>query len=143
MTTIAPSATTTAARSTAASPPPPAVDNPMASAVFDCAWMAPGYKPTPGEALPRIQALCQLHEDLFNALFVVVATHPGMRREILAEVVRQGRPELKPFTRGDVVGMLVAVQNAGRQGFEAVLRTRKTAGAKPAMNAALPWAAAD
>jgi hypothetical protein len=115
------------------------VDNQFASAVFDLAWLAPDYKPTPTDALVRIRAICGMHRDLANALMVVCATHMGMKREILAEVLRQVRPELAPYSRDDVVGMLVAVVNGGRQGFEAVLRTRKSSGAK-VINAALPWA---
>lgn len=122
---------------------PPVVDNQVASAVFDMAWMSPSYRPTPGEALPRIQALCRMHDDLFPALLAVVATHTGMRREILADVLRQIRPELQGFSRDDVAGMLVALHNGGRQGFEAVLRTRRQAAGPKVINSALPWASAD
>jgi hypothetical protein len=114
----------------------------LASTLFDMAWLAPDYRPAPADALQRIQTLCGMHKDLFNALMVVCATHMSMKREILAEVLRQIRPELSSYSRDDVAGMLAAVVHGGRQGFEAVLRTRKTTGAKP-VNTALPWANSD
>jgi hypothetical protein len=117
-----------------------AVDNPIASAVFDMAWMAPGYRATASEALPRIRALCQMHDDLFPAVFVVLASNPGVPRDILAGALRQIRPELQAFSRADVVGMLVAAYNGGRQGFEAVLRTRRQTPGPKVVNTALPWA---
>ncbi len=93
-------------------------------------WMAPGHVATPSKALVRIQFICEMHTDLFTALFTVVATHPNVQRAILASAVSRFRPDVSTYSQDDIVGMLNAIVNGGKQGFEAVLRTRKTAGRK-------------
>jgi hypothetical protein len=87
-------------------------------------WLLPGHRAAPAEALPRIQALCAAWPDLFAAMFLVLATHQGLPREMLAAAIKQFRPDLEAYTRDDVIGLLTAIWNGGRSGFDAVLRTR-------------------
>lgn len=103
-------------------------------------WLGPRHAASPAEALARIEAACRLHADLSDAAFVVLATHMGLPREVLAAAIKQYRRELDAFSVQDVTGMLHALHNGGRQGFEAVMRTRKGA-SRP--SASLPWGRAD
>jgi hypothetical protein len=88
------------------------------------AWLQPGHRCAPAEALRRIQSLCTAWPDLHSALLVVLATHQELPRDMLAAAVKQFRPDLDPYTREDVVSLLTAIWNGGKSGFEAVLRTR-------------------
>jgi hypothetical protein len=88
------------------------------------AWLQPGDRAAPAEALRRIQALCAAWPDLHAALFVVLATHQELPREVLAAAAKQFRPDLDPYSREDVVSLLTAIWNGGKSGFDAVLRTR-------------------
>ena len=99
-------------------------------------WTIPGRHGSPAEALARIQALCQGHPDLFGAMLVVLATHPGVAREHLATALRQFRPELAALTPADVMALLNAIWNGGWQGFDAVLRSRQRGERR---GAALGW----
>ena len=87
-------------------------------------WLLPGHRPAPLEALRRIQALCGAWPDLYTAMFVVLAAHQELPRDMLAAAIKQFRTDLEAYTRDDVVGLLTAVWNGGRSGFDAVLRTR-------------------
>jgi len=96
-------------------------------------WMAPHAVPSPQEALPRIRALCERSPDLFGALFVVAATHPGVPRPLLAEAVRQCHPEAADLSAEDIAVLFTALHTGAREAVEAVLRRRsgrqRTAGA--------------
>lgn len=91
----------------------------------DVFWLAATHRPSPPEALRRIRAICEQSPELFAAPMTVVATHQGLRHDILAAAVKQFRRDLDPFSRDDVTGMLRACWNGGWQGFDAVLRTRQ------------------
>ena len=99
-------------------PPPTALDEALR-------WFLPGQHGTPGEVLPRIQFVCQNQPDLFSAMLLLLATHQGLPREILAAATKQCRSDLDDLTREDVVGLYTALLNGGRQGFDAVLRSRR------------------
>jgi hypothetical protein len=88
-------------------------------------WLGPAYRAAPAEALDRIRQICAMHTELFGAVFVVLATHHGLPLEILAVAVKQYRADTEALTRDDVVSLMVATRNGGRQGFDAVLRTRR------------------
>ena len=47
-------------------------------------WLLPAHRVTPADALRRIQALCVAWPDLHAAMFVVLATHQTLPREVLA-----------------------------------------------------------
>lgn len=87
-------------------------------------WLLPAHRATPADALRRIQALCMAWPDLHAAMFVVLATHQTLPREVLAVALKQFRPDLEAYTREDVMSLLTAVWNGGKSGFDAVLRTR-------------------
>ena len=111
----------------------PAQDEVTGDADDGLAWLLPGHRATPAEALKRIQALCAAWPDLHAAMFAVLATHQGLPRDMLAAAIKQFRPDLDAYTREDVVSLLTALWNGGKSGFDAVLRTRanspkKTAG---------------
>ncbi len=103
-------------------------------------WLGPRHAASPAEALARIEAACRLHAELPDAAFVVLGTHMGLPREVLAAALKQYRRDLDAFSVQDVTGMLNALLHGGRQGFEAVMRTRKSA---PRQGAALPWGRVD
>lgn len=103
----------------------------------ELAWLQPGHRAAPADALRRIQALCAAWPDLYAALFVVLASHQELPREMLAAAVKQFRADLDVYTREDVVGLLTAIWNGGKGGFEAVLRTRANSPRKGA--GALSW----
>jgi hypothetical protein len=98
----------------------------------DWAWTLPGHSPAPAEAIPRIAALCQAWPDPYLALFSVLATHQGLPREVLATAVLRFRPDLADLSRDDVVGLMASIVNAGRQGFDAMLRSRRKSDRKAA-----------
>lgn len=95
-------------------------------------WLLPGHRAAPAEALRRIQILCVAWPDLHAAMFAVLATHQELPRDMLAAAIKQFRTDLDPYTREDVVGLLTALWNGGKSGFEAVLRTRANAPKKGA-----------
>lgn len=88
-------------------------------------WMLPGRHGAPAEVLARIQLICQQQPELFSAMFVVLATHQGLPREILAAATKQCRSDLDDLSRDDVAGLYTSILNGGRQGFDAVLRARR------------------
>jgi len=105
-------------------------------ATFDVKWLAPTYRPAPAEALDRIQQICTMQPDLFGAMWCVMATHQGVPNDILAAALKQFRRDAEVLSREDVAGLMVALTNGGRQGFDAVLRTRRNV---PRSAATLPW----
>lgn len=88
------------------------------------AWLLPGHRAAPADALKRIQALCAAWPDLHAAMLAVLATHQELPRDMLAVAIKQFRPDLAAYTAEDVVSLLTAIWNGGRSGFDAVLRTR-------------------
>jgi hypothetical protein len=87
-------------------------------------WLLPGHRAAPAEALKRIQALCGGWPDLYAAMFLVLACHQELPRDVLAAAIKQFRTDLDAYSREDVVGLLTAIWNGGKSGFDAVLRTR-------------------
>ncbi len=88
-------------------------------------WMLPGTPQGPAEVLPRVQAICAAVPDLFGAMFLLLATHQGLPRELLAAATKQFRSDLEDLSRDDVAALYTALLNGGRQGFDAVLRSRR------------------
>lgn len=107
----------------------------------DWRWLGPRHVSSPAEALERIAAICELHPDLPTAAFVVLATHLGLPREVLATALKRYRPELQAFSVADVTSMLNAMLNGGREGLEAVRRTRRTA--RQTSGGGFPWGSSD
>lgn len=101
------------------------------------AWLQPGHRAPPAEALRRIQLLCAAWPELYAAMFIVLATHQELPRDMLAAALKQFRADLDAYSRDDVVGLLTAIWNGGRSGFDAVLRTRASAPRRGA--AGLSW----
>jgi len=90
----------------------------------ELAWLLPGHRGAPAQALRRIQALCGAWPDLYAAMFLVLASHQELPRDMLAAAIKQFRGDLDAYTRDDVVSLLTAIWNGGKSGFDAVLRTR-------------------
>lgn len=99
-------------------------------------WLLPGHRAAPADALKRIQALCGAWADLHAAMFIVLATHQNLPRDVLAVALKQYRADLEPYSREDVVSLLTAVWNGGKSGFDAVLRTRANS---PKRGGSLSW----
>jgi hypothetical protein len=93
----------------------------------DLRWLLPGQHGLPAEVLPRIQFICAQQPDLFAAMFLLLATHQGLPRDILAAATKQCRSDVDDLTREDVVGLYTSILNGGKQGFDAVLRSRRKA----------------
>lgn len=87
-------------------------------------WLAPGHRAAPADALKRIQTLCGNWPDLYACMFLVLATHQELPRDMLAAAIKQFRSDLDAYTREDAVSLLTAIWNGGKSGFDAVLRTR-------------------
>jgi len=102
----------------------------------EVAWIAPGHRSSPAQALKRIKALCGRFPDLFSAMLAVTATHPAVAREMLAQAVKQFRRDADALSAEDVNSLLVSIVNGANQAFDAVLRTRKNSERKPA---SIPW----
>lgn len=103
----------------------------------DVDWVLQSARSTPAQALARIGALCQGIPDLFAAMFAVLATHQGVSKEILALAIKQFRPDTTDLSRDDVAGLLTSIFNGGKQGFDAVLRSRRRGSERGA--ASMPW----
>lgn len=91
----------------------------------DLSWLAPQHRASPAQALRRIRVVCEQTDDLYGALLTVVATHQGLRHDMLASAVKRFRRDLDEFGQDDVTGLLRACWNGGWQGFDAVLRSRQ------------------
>lgn len=90
-------------------------------------WLLPAQHGTPAVCLQRIRWICEHTPDLYSAAITVAATHQGVPRDQLAAALRQFRPELQVHSARDVAGMINGLWHGGKDGFEAVLRTRKNA----------------
>lgn len=88
-------------------------------------WLLPSGQGDPAACLQRIRWICQNVAELHGALFTVVATHPGVPRDRLAEALRLHRPDLRAHSAADVLSLINGLWNGSRDGFDAVLRTRK------------------
>ncbi len=88
-------------------------------------WLAPGRPVSPRDALQRVERICQLHPTLFGALLCASVTHPGVPHEHIARAVLQFRPDAEGLTVQDVLGLLTASHTGAREGFDAVLRSRR------------------
>jgi hypothetical protein len=117
-------------------PEAPAPSTDAAAAPMSLEWLSPGYRPSPAEALQRIQLICKAQPDLHNAMLTVLVTHQGVPREVMALALKQFRPDLGPYSRDDVQNLLVSIWNGGKSGFDAVLRTRAAA---PKRAGGLSW----
>ena len=105
------------------------------SAWFDVPWLAPSHRVSAKDALKRIKSICGLCPDLFSAMALTVSTHQGVPREALAAAIKNFRADAAAYTQEDLVGLLTSIWNGGKQGFDAVLRTRKNAERKaPALS---------
>jgi len=105
---------------------------------IDVAWTSPADRSAPAETLLRIKALCAQFPELFNALSVVAATHPGVPRDRLALAIKQFRRDADALSKDDVVSLLVGIGTGAREAFEAVMRTRK-AGERRAGMKSMSW----
>jgi|JI8StandDraft_1071087.scaffolds.fasta_scaffold325380_2 hypothetical protein len=102
----------------------------------DLGWIAPGHHGTPAQTMARLRAICAAVPDLHGACLAALATHQGLPREILAAALLQCRPDARAYKREDMVSLLTALHTGGREAFEAVQRSRRTADRKAA---AMPW----
>jgi hypothetical protein len=100
-------------------------------------WLLPSGQGDPAACLQRIRWICQNVADLHSAVFTVVATHPGVPRDRLAEALRLHRPDLRAHNAADVHSLINGLWNGSRDGFDAVLRTRKNSERKS--GGALPF----
>jgi hypothetical protein len=103
-------------------------------------WLLPGQQGTPAICLQRIRWICEHVPDLYCAAITVAATHQGVPRDQLAAALRQFRPELQVHSPRDVTGMVNGLWHGAKDGFEAVLRTRKTSDRR---SSALPFVRPD
>jgi hypothetical protein len=102
----------------------------------DVSWMGPQERHSPPEALRRIKTLCAIFPDLYGAMLAVQLTHAAVSRELLALAIKQFRRDAESLSPEDLQGLLTAALNGGRQGFDAVLRTRKGGERK---SVSIPW----
>lgn len=101
---------------------------------LDWPWLSRGHRASPRDTLRRIQAVCRQVPELYAAMLTLMATQPALDRLKLAQAARRFRSDLEAYTDEDVKGLLTAAWVGGKEGFEAVLRTRrKAAPAKVAM----------
>jgi hypothetical protein len=88
-------------------------------------WLLPTRHGDPATCLQRIRWICQNVAELHTAMVTVVATHPGVPRERLADALKLHRPDLRAHSAADVLSLINGLWNGSRDGFDAVLRTRK------------------
>lgn len=105
-----------------ASPAPEAEADPGTP---DWDWALPGRQGSPAVALARIQRFCESVSDLYAALVLVQGTHQAVTRDLLAAAIKTHRRDLDDLSREQVAGLLTAVWNGGRDGFDATLRARR------------------
>lgn len=101
------------------------------SCCHELTWLTPAHQGTPAQALTRIRSICERVPDLYGAMMAVQFTHAQLPRDLMARAIRQFRPDAASLGPQDIAGLLAAGWNGGRQGFDAVLRTRKDAAGKP------------
>jgi len=107
------------------------------------AWLAPGQRGGAAESLARIRSICAHVPDLYTAKLAVLATHAELPRKVLATAIKQFRPDTEALSAEDVAGLLTASWNGGRQGFDAVLRTRRDGSGNRSKPALPAWASRD
>ncbi len=88
-------------------------------------WLLPGRQGSPAEVMPRIRLICEQTPELFDAMFLLLATHQGLPREILAAATQACRRDIADLSREDITGLYTSILHGGRQGFDAVLRSRR------------------
>lgn len=108
----------------------------LEAASDDVSWVAPAARSTPAQSLQRIRALCEMYPELFSAMLAVAVTHSALKREMLAQAIKQFRRDADAYSIEDMVSLLASLVNGAKDAFEAVQRTRKKAGRKAS---ALPW----
>lgn len=110
-----------------------ATQDPVVAPEADGLWVLPGRHGSPTEVLARMRVICEQVPDLGDAMLLLLATHQGLPREILATATKQCRADLGELSLQDVQSLYISLATGGRQGFDAVLRSRKkgprTAGA--------------
>jgi hypothetical protein len=109
-------------------------------AALELPWLSPERQADPRESLRRIREICQQSPDAYSAVQAVLVTHPSVPRGNLVPAIKRFRSDLSQLSVEDLNGLVTAAWNGGQQGFEAVLRTRKSA---PRMAVSSPWARHD
>ena len=103
-------------------------------------WLLPSSAVKPADALSRIRIICERTPDLFSALWIVMATHQQVSREVLSVAIKQSRTDLASLSHEDVQSLLISMLNGGQPGFDAVLRARlKSKRQGGHGGGALPW----
>ena len=100
-------------------------------------WMLPGARNAPADSMHRIRPCAPPTPTCSRPLITVLATHQGVPRELLAVAIKQCRPDLESFSRGDVSQLLIAAWNGGKSGMDAVHRARSSKGKRS--SASLSW----
>ena len=90
-------------------------------------WLMPRASVAPAVCLRRIRGLCEQVPDVFEAMLLVCATHQGVPRANLAAALQRFHPALAASPVEDVLSMVNGLLNGGRDGLEAVQRSRKGA----------------
>ncbi|MDM4764762.1 hypothetical protein [Pelomonas sp. SE-A7] len=103
-------------------------------------WLSPERQADPRESLRRIREICQQSPDAYSAIQAVLVTHPDVPRGNLVPAIKRFRSDLAQLSLEDLAGLVTAAWNGGQQGFEAVLRTRKSS---PRVAAPSLWAKHD
>jgi hypothetical protein len=88
-------------------------------------WLLPRHALSPADSLRRICWICRQVPDLFEAVLLVCATHQGVPRASLAAAIKRYHPAVAGLSVEDVQGLVNGLLNGGRDGLEAVLRSRK------------------
>jgi hypothetical protein len=88
-------------------------------------WLLPRHADSPVDCLRRIRWICQQVPDLFEAVLLVCATHQGVPRAALATALQRYHPAVAALSVDDVQGLVNGLLNGGRDGLEAVHRSRK------------------
>jgi hypothetical protein len=88
-------------------------------------WLLPRQAGSPVNCLRRIRWICQAVPDLFEAVLLVCATHQGVPRPSLAAAIKRYHPAVAALSVEDVQGLVNGLLNGGRDGLEAVQRSRK------------------
>lgn len=88
-------------------------------------WLLPRHGSSPVDSLRRIRWICQQVPDLFESVLLVCATHQGVPRTSLAAALQRYHPALAGLSVEDVQGLVNGLLNGGRDGLEAVHRSRR------------------
>lgn len=95
-------------------------------AALELPWLSPERQADPRESLRRIREICQQSPDAYSAVQAVLVTHPSVPRGNLVPAIKMFRTDLNQLSLEDLAGLVTAAWNGGQQGFDAVLRTRKS-----------------